>query len=148
MHSCALFVAKNLILAGVKSVTLHDEGTVELWDLSSNFIFTEDDLGKNRALASILKMQELNNSVVISTLTTELTTEQLSEFQVIIISMLILLNFVIHSKRDISTLSTQLYFCWAFLVKPCLQVAPSKLYIMHFILLHGISSCMLLVQRY
>lgn len=78
-----LCAAKNLILAGVKSVTLHDEGVVELWDLSSNFIFTEDDLGKNRALASLTKLQELNNSVVISTLTTELTTAQLSEFQVI-----------------------------------------------------------------
>ncbi|KAM0040682.1 putative THIF-type NAD/FAD binding, ubiquitin-activating enzyme [Helianthus debilis subsp. tardiflorus] len=83
MHLCALSAAKNLILAGVKSVTLHDEGTIELWDLSSNFIFTEDDIGKNRALASLNKMQELNSSVVISTLTTELTAEDLSEFQVI-----------------------------------------------------------------
>lgn len=83
MHCNALFAAKNLILAGFKSVTLHDEGTVELWDLSSNFIFTEDDLGKNRAVASIQKLQELNNAVAVSTLTTELTTVQLSEFQVI-----------------------------------------------------------------
>lgn len=77
-----LLAAKNLILAGVKSVTLHDEGTVELWDLSSNFIFSEDDVGKNRALASVQKLQELNNAVVISTLTTKLTKEQLSNFQV------------------------------------------------------------------
>lgn len=74
--------AKNLILAGVKSVTLHDDGVVELWDLSSNFVFTEDDVGKNRALASVQKLQELNNSVMISTLTTALTKEQLSDFQV------------------------------------------------------------------
>lgn len=73
--------AKNLILAGVKSVTLHDEGNVELWDLSSNFIFTEEDVGKNRALASIQKLQELNNAVIISTLTDALTKEQLSNFQ-------------------------------------------------------------------
>ncbi|XP_022034390.1 ubiquitin-activating enzyme E1 1 isoform X1 [Helianthus annuus] len=84
MQGLGAEIAKNLILAGVKSVTLHDEGVVELWDLSSNFIFTEDDLGKNRALASLNKMQELNNSVVISTLTTELTTEQLSEFQAVV----------------------------------------------------------------
>ncbi|THG16640.1 hypothetical protein TEA_022825 [Camellia sinensis var. sinensis] len=67
--------AKNLVLAGIKSVTLHDEGIVELWDLSSNFIFSKDDVGKNRALASVQKLQELNNSVVISTFTTELTKE-------------------------------------------------------------------------
>ncbi|XP_060202476.1 ubiquitin-activating enzyme E1 1-like [Lycium barbarum] len=77
-------IAKNLILAGVKSVTLHDEGNVELWDLSSNFIFTEEDVGKNRALASIQKLQELNNAVIISTLTNALTTEQLSNFQAVV----------------------------------------------------------------
>ncbi|CAN4115873.1 unnamed protein product [Withania somnifera] len=77
-------IAKNLILAGVKSVTLHDEGNVELWDLSSNFIFTEEDVGKNRALASVQKLQELNNSVLISTLTNALTKEQLSNYQAVV----------------------------------------------------------------
>lgn len=77
-----MFSAKNLILAGVKSITLHDEGVVELWDLSGSFVFSEEDVGKNRALASLTKLQELNNSVIISTLTSELTKEQLSDFQV------------------------------------------------------------------
>ncbi|KAF2306443.1 hypothetical protein GH714_018115 [Hevea brasiliensis] len=84
MQGLGAEIAKNLILAGVKSVTLHDEGVVELWDLSSNFVFTEDDVGKNRALASVQKLQELNNSVVISTLTTELTKERLSDFQAVV----------------------------------------------------------------
>lgn len=78
-----LAAAKNLVLAGVKSVTLHDEGLVELWDLSSNFVFSENDVGTNRALASVQKLQELNNAVVISTLTTKLTKEHLSKFQVL-----------------------------------------------------------------
>ena len=64
-------------------MTLHDEGNVELWDLSSNFIFSENDIGKNRALASVQKLQELNNAVVVQTLTTKVTKEQLSEFQVL-----------------------------------------------------------------
>lgn len=63
-------------------MTLHDEGTVELWDLSSNFVFSDNDIGKNRALASVQKLQELNNAVVLSTLTSKLTKEQLSDFQV------------------------------------------------------------------
>ncbi|KAK7243710.1 hypothetical protein RIF29_38520 [Crotalaria pallida] len=75
--------AKNLILAGVKSVTLHDEGTVELWDLSSNFVFSENDIGKNRAVTSVSKLQELNNAVLVQSLTTKLTKEQLSNFQVL-----------------------------------------------------------------
>lgn len=84
MQGLGAEIAKNLVLAGVKSVTLHDEGMVELWDLSSNFVFSEDDVGKNRALASVQKLQDLNNAVLISTLTTKLTKEQLSQFQAVV----------------------------------------------------------------
>ncbi|VVA16522.1 PREDICTED: ubiquitin-activating enzyme [Prunus dulcis] len=77
-------IAKNLILAGVKSVMLHDEGNVELWDLSSNFVFSEDDVGKNRALVAVQKLQELNNAVVVHTLTTKLAEEQLADFQAVV----------------------------------------------------------------
>ncbi|KAG5253997.1 ubiquitin activating enzyme family protein [Salix suchowensis] len=84
MHGLGVEIAKNLILAGVKSVTLHDEGILELWDLSSNFVFSENDVGKNRALASVQKLQDLNNAVTISTLITELTTEQLDKFQAVV----------------------------------------------------------------
>ncbi|KAL1205217.1 Ubiquitin-activating enzyme E1 1 [Cardamine amara subsp. amara] len=90
MHGLGAEIAKNLILAGVKSVTLHDERVVELWDLSSNFVFSEDDIGKNRADASVQKLQDLNNAVVVSSLTTSLTTsltkEHLSGFQVVVFS--------------------------------------------------------------
>ncbi|CAI0474824.1 unnamed protein product [Linum tenue] len=84
MNGLGAEIAKNLALAGVKSVTLHDEGVVELWDLSSNFVFAEQDVGKNRALACIQKLQELNNSVLISTLTGPLKKEQLSDFQAVV----------------------------------------------------------------
>ncbi|KAK7385562.1 hypothetical protein VNO78_31285 [Psophocarpus tetragonolobus] len=84
MQGLGVEIAKNLILAGVKSVTLHDEGSVELWDLSSNFVFSESDLGKNRAVASVSKLQELNNAVVVLSLTTKLTKEQLSNFQAVV----------------------------------------------------------------
>ncbi|KAL9247036.1 hypothetical protein vseg_020507 [Gypsophila vaccaria] len=77
-------IAKNLVLAGVKSVTLHDEGVVEMWDLSSNFMFSEGDVGKNRAQVCLPKLQELNNAVAVSTLTTALTKENLSEFQAVV----------------------------------------------------------------
>uniref|UniRef100_M4DYL5 E1 ubiquitin-activating enzyme n=1 Tax=Brassica campestris TaxID=3711 RepID=M4DYL5_BRACM len=86
MHGLGAEIAKNLILAGVKSVTLHDERVVELWDLSSNFVFSEDDVGKNRADASVNKLQDLNNAVVVSSLTTCLTKEHLSSFQVVVFS--------------------------------------------------------------
>ncbi|KAJ3682852.1 hypothetical protein LUZ60_013079 [Juncus effusus] len=77
-------IAKNLVLAGVKSVTLHDTEKVEMWDLSSNFFFSEEDIGKNRALACVQKLQELNNAVLVSTLTEDLKEEHLSSFQAVV----------------------------------------------------------------
>ncbi|WOK96679.1 hypothetical protein Cni_G05386 [Canna indica] len=77
-------IAKNLVLAGVKSITLHDEGEVELWDLSGSFFFSEEDVGKNRALACVVKLQELNNAVIVSTLSGPLSKEQLSNFQAVV----------------------------------------------------------------
>ncbi|KQK14498.1 hypothetical protein BRADI_1g16680v3 [Brachypodium distachyon] len=74
----------NLALAGVKSITIHDVKNVEMWDLSANFFLSEDDVGKNRAVACVAKLQELNNAVLISTLTEELTTEHLSKFQAVV----------------------------------------------------------------
>lgn len=83
LNNCAVpFAAKNLALAGVKSVTIHDVKLVEMWDLSGNFFLSEQDIGKNRALACVSKLQELNNAVLVSALTEELTTEHLSKFQV------------------------------------------------------------------
>ncbi|GAU33251.1 hypothetical protein TSUD_333740 [Trifolium subterraneum] len=78
MQGLGVEIAKNLILAGVKSVTLHDVGTVELWDMSSNFVFLENDVGKNRALASVAKLQELNNAVAV--VFTDISFEKAIEF--------------------------------------------------------------------
>ncbi len=53
--------AKNLILAGPRSVTLYDPNPVTWGDLSSNFYCREEDVGnKSRAWASHEKLQELN----------------------------------------------------------------------------------------
>ncbi|XP_020170686.1 ubiquitin-activating enzyme E1 3 [Aegilops tauschii subsp. strangulata] len=80
--------AKNLALAGVKSVTLHDVENVDMWDLSGNFFLSEDDIGKNRAAACVEKLQELNNAVLVSALTEGLTTEHLSKFQAVVFTNL------------------------------------------------------------
>ncbi|KAI3925630.1 hypothetical protein MKW98_001484 [Papaver atlanticum] len=73
MNGSGAEIAKSPILTGVISVTHHDEGTAELWDLSGNFIFADMDVGKNKALASVQKLQELNNAVALTTLTEKLS---------------------------------------------------------------------------
>lgn len=76
-----------MILAGVKAVTLHDTSNVELWDLSSQFYFSESDVGKNRAAACLDNLKELNVAVDVSIHTSEITPEFLSTFQVLNLSV-------------------------------------------------------------
>jgi ubiquitin-activating enzyme E1 len=53
--------AKNLILAGPKSVTMFDPTLVQWSDLASMFYVKESDVGKvSRAQATRGKLQELN----------------------------------------------------------------------------------------
>lgn len=52
-------LAKCIILAGVRSVTIHDNKNIKLEDLSTQYYFTEKDINKNRTLC-IDKLKELN----------------------------------------------------------------------------------------
>ncbi|KAJ3194710.1 hypothetical protein HK101_002132 [Irineochytrium annulatum] len=80
-------IAKNLILAGVKSVTLHDREPVQIADLSTQFFLHEDNVGTPRAAACLPRLAELNNYVPISLLDGELATEAtLKRFQVVLLT--------------------------------------------------------------
>ena len=70
--------AKNVILAGVKAVVLHDHRPTTARDLGANFYLTESDFGKNRAEACRAKLAELNVAVHVTALATDgpLTPEQ------------------------------------------------------------------------
>lgn len=61
--------AKNVILAGVKAVTVHDTKAVELRSLGAQFYLTEKDVGKNRAEACREKLHELNKAVAVASST-------------------------------------------------------------------------------
>ncbi|KAJ1531032.1 hypothetical protein ONE63_005862 [Megalurothrips usitatus] len=79
-------VAKNVILGGVKSVTLHDEATCSVADLSSQFYLTEGDIGKNRAEACCQQLSELNTYVPTTAYTGSLTEDFLKKFRVVVLS--------------------------------------------------------------
>lgn len=78
-------LAKNLILAGPKAVTLHDDALVEMRDLGANFNLTEADVGKrSRAQASQGKLSELNPYVTVSIHSGPITEEVLAGFTVVV----------------------------------------------------------------
>ncbi|XP_030643913.1 ubiquitin-like modifier-activating enzyme 6 isoform X2 [Chanos chanos] len=55
-------IAKNIVLAGVKSVTLHDNKPCETWDLGTSFFVREEDIQnqKKRVEAAYQRVAELN----------------------------------------------------------------------------------------
>lgn len=79
-------IAKNVILSGVKSVTLHDEQVCTLKDLSSQFYLSEALIGQNRAEASCNQLSELNHYVPTTAYTGQLTEEILKKFRVVVLT--------------------------------------------------------------
>ena len=56
-------IAKNLVLAGIGSLTILDHENVIEEDLGSQFLITEDDVGKNRAEAAAVELRKMNPRV-------------------------------------------------------------------------------------
>ncbi|PFH57387.1 hypothetical protein XA68_15134 [Ophiocordyceps unilateralis] len=53
-------IAKNIALAGVKSLTLYDPAPVQLADLSAQFFLTPSDVGKPRDQVTVPRVADLN----------------------------------------------------------------------------------------
>ena len=79
-------ISKNIILAGIKSVTLHDTVLASAADLCSQFYLCEESIGKNRAIESYPKLVGLNEYVSVSTSTDELTTDFIKKFDCVVIT--------------------------------------------------------------
>ncbi|KAL8212241.1 UNVERIFIED_CONTAM: hypothetical protein K2H54_041170, partial [Gekko kuhli] len=112
MKGLGVEIAKNIILAGVKSVTVHDQHDAQWSDLSSQellssyvvstidsppplniaislqFCLSEEDVGQNRAVVSQHRLKELNRYVRVAAYTQELSECFLSAFQMALASSL------------------------------------------------------------
>lgn len=80
--------AKNVILAGLKSITLHDRADVTPRDLGSQFYLSDADIGRNRAEACRDQLQELNTAVPVMASAADLTDAFLSSYQVVVATQL------------------------------------------------------------
>lgn len=59
-------VIKNIVLAGVGSLTILDDRVVDAVDLGAEFFLEESDIGKYRAQAAFKRIQKLNPRVKLS----------------------------------------------------------------------------------
>ncbi|XP_034143074.1 ubiquitin-like modifier-activating enzyme 1 isoform X3 [Esox lucius] len=98
MRGLGVEIAKNVILSGVKSVTVQDEGLAQWMDLSSQqrcvtittdlklFFLQVSHLGQNRALISQPQLSALNPHVCVSAHTGKLNEKLLLQFQVVVLT--------------------------------------------------------------
>lgn len=63
MRALANEIAKNLVLAGINSLTIIDHNIVTERDLGAQFFISEADIGKNRAEAAAPQVRNLNPRV-------------------------------------------------------------------------------------
>ncbi|CAH7688416.1 hypothetical protein PPACK8108_LOCUS23383, partial [Phakopsora pachyrhizi] len=59
-------VCKNLVLAGIKSLTIVDDQDVSAEDLGAGFFFRENDIGKKRVDVALERVKSLNPRVNVS----------------------------------------------------------------------------------
>lgn len=79
-------ISKNVILAGVKEVTIFDNSIVEYEDLSSQFYLSEKDIGRAKVDATITKLAELNPYVEVKKLSrSNIFPEDISPFNVVVL---------------------------------------------------------------
>lgn len=60
-------IAKNLVLAGIGGLTVLDHEDVTEEDLGSQFLITDEDVGRNRAEAAAAELRKMNPRVNITT---------------------------------------------------------------------------------
>uniref|UniRef100_A0A5F8GFH7 Ubiquitin like modifier activating enzyme 7 n=1 Tax=Monodelphis domestica TaxID=13616 RepID=A0A5F8GFH7_MONDO len=86
MKGLGVEIAKNLVLAGVGRLTLHDPSPTCWMDLASQFFLAEEDIGQNRAKASLPHLAQLNSSVCLDAHDGPLAEIELQAFQVVVLT--------------------------------------------------------------
>jgi ubiquitin-like 1-activating enzyme E1 A len=84
-------IAKNLVLAGIGSLTIIDSEPVTEQDLGAQFLVTEADIGKNRADAAVPRIRKLNPRVKVEADSSDPRTKDttyFSHFDIIIATQL------------------------------------------------------------
>ena len=85
MSGLGVEIAKNTILQGFKSVTLHDTENITNNDLSTNYYASKNDIGKNRADVSFEKLVELNSYVKVDVQKQPLTFDLVKNYSIIVL---------------------------------------------------------------
>lgn len=103
LNGLGVEIAKNVCLAGVKSVTLYDPTLVTLPDLGTQFFLRESDIGSRRDLATLPRIAELNAYTPVSVLEVE-DGEQVGGKELVKFTVVVLVGASIDQQLSIDTL--------------------------------------------
>ncbi|XP_007423312.1 ubiquitin-like modifier-activating enzyme 6 [Python bivittatus] len=125
MGGLGVEIAKNIVLAGIKGLTIHDTKQCKTWDLGTNFFVHEDDVLKlrNRAEAAHHHIAELNPYVQVMSSTDPLNEitdiSFLKQYQCVIVTEMKMslqkkINAFCHAQHPpIKFVSADVYGIWA-----------------------------------
>ncbi|EGT36381.1 hypothetical protein CAEBREN_06226 [Caenorhabditis brenneri] len=86
LGSVGVEIAKNLIIGGVRHVTIQDTKLANWIDLSAQYYLREEDVGHNRATACYERLAELNDSVNVEVSTNDLTENFVKNFDLVVLT--------------------------------------------------------------
>lgn len=86
MRGLGIEVAKNVVLAGVRSVTLCDDEPAVVADLGSNFFLHAADVGQPRAKVCAKRLAELNNYVAVRALEGGFSADAVRDYSVVVMT--------------------------------------------------------------
>lgn len=72
-------VSLNLTLAGVGHITLCDHDTVDITNLNRQFLHSEADVGREKALSAKESLAAINSEVTFKTISTKITAENVDD---------------------------------------------------------------------
>ncbi|XP_026575375.1 ubiquitin-like modifier-activating enzyme 6 [Pseudonaja textilis] len=125
MGGLGVEIAKNIVLAGIKALTIHDTKQCKTWDLGTNFFACEDDVlnVRNRAEAAQHHIAELNPYVQVMSSTDPLNEitdiSFLKQYQCVILTEMNMslqkkINAFCHTQHPpIKFISADVYGIWA-----------------------------------
>ncbi|KAG8139692.1 hypothetical protein E2320_002448, partial [Naja naja] len=125
MGGLGVEIAKNIVLAGIKALTIHDTKQCKTWDLGTNFFAREDDVlnVRNRAEAAQHHIAELNPYVQVMSSTDPLNEitdiSFLKQYQCVILTEMKMslqkkINAFCHTQHPpIKFISADVYGIWA-----------------------------------
>ncbi|CAN6650931.1 DNA damage tolerance protein RHC31 [Trichomonascus vanleenenianus] len=111
LGALAAEVAKNIVLAGIGSLVVLDNKTVDAQDLGANFFLEESDIKSNRGEACLPRIRKLNPRVEVSAVSQDVTStdpEWFGQFDIVVATELNY-NDLVHVNTATRKSNTKLY---------------------------------------